>query len=234
MTTAATPLLGLALPVQGELSGTWGDVVNNSITSLVESAIAGTTTINSAATNLTLTSDNFAPNQARQAILLVTSSVGSTQTINVPDKSKVYVVINKTSSDVPVTVKSIYDAGVTVPPDTSVVIAWNGSAFVPVSGYTGLPVVQVTTNPYFFGQGDNGTLLVADGTGVVFNAGYNPGLGTQYSIFNKNASPVSVVGAGFYKVGGTFVTGLSIAQYGFLSIVYIGTGYVMSASIGVT
>ena len=41
MTTAATSLLGLALPVTGELSGTWGDTVNNSITSLVDSAVAG-------------------------------------------------------------------------------------------------------------------------------------------------------------------------------------------------
>ena len=40
MTTAYTSLLGLALPVTGELSGTWGDTVNNSITSLLDSAIA--------------------------------------------------------------------------------------------------------------------------------------------------------------------------------------------------
>jgi len=36
MTTAATSLLGLALPVTGELAGTWGDTVNNSITSLLD------------------------------------------------------------------------------------------------------------------------------------------------------------------------------------------------------
>ena len=34
MTTAYTNLLGLALPVTGDLNGTWGDVVNNSITEL--------------------------------------------------------------------------------------------------------------------------------------------------------------------------------------------------------
>jgi hypothetical protein len=41
MTTQYTPILKLALPVQGELSGTWGDVVNDNITSMVEQAIAG-------------------------------------------------------------------------------------------------------------------------------------------------------------------------------------------------
>ena len=41
MTTQYTSILKLALPVQGELSGTWGDVVNDNITSMVEEAIAG-------------------------------------------------------------------------------------------------------------------------------------------------------------------------------------------------
>ena len=45
MTTQATSLLGLALPITGELDGTWGDTVNDSITSLVDTAIAGTTTL---------------------------------------------------------------------------------------------------------------------------------------------------------------------------------------------
>ena len=45
MTTAYTSLLGLALPTTGELQGTWGDTVNNSITSLLDTAVAGTTTL---------------------------------------------------------------------------------------------------------------------------------------------------------------------------------------------
>ncbi len=40
MTTGATGQLGLALPVQGELSGTWGDTVNNGITQYTNIAIA--------------------------------------------------------------------------------------------------------------------------------------------------------------------------------------------------
>ena len=44
MTTAYTSLLGLALPVTGELSGTWGDTVNDYITSYVDAAVEGTQT----------------------------------------------------------------------------------------------------------------------------------------------------------------------------------------------
>ena len=57
----ATPLLGLALPVNGALS--WGDTVNNSVTSLLDSAVAGTTTLSTDA-DVTLSSTIEASNQA--------------------------------------------------------------------------------------------------------------------------------------------------------------------------
>jgi hypothetical protein len=46
MTTQYTTILKLALPVQGELSGTWGDVVNDNITQMVEQAVAGKAVVN--------------------------------------------------------------------------------------------------------------------------------------------------------------------------------------------
>jgi len=67
MATGNTTLLGLALPVDGELDGTWGDVVNDSITSLVDSAVAGTTTLSTDA-DVTLTDTTLAANQSRQAV----------------------------------------------------------------------------------------------------------------------------------------------------------------------
>ena len=55
MTTAYTSLLGFALPVTGELSGTWGDVVNNQITQLVEDSVANYATADVSSGNWTLT-----------------------------------------------------------------------------------------------------------------------------------------------------------------------------------
>ena len=98
MTTGNTSLLGLALPVQGELDGQWGDVVNNSITSLVDTAIAGTTTL-SADSDVTLTTTALAANQARQAVLLCTGARTDVRTITAPAQSKVYVIINATTGD---------------------------------------------------------------------------------------------------------------------------------------
>ena len=54
MTTAYTSLLGLALPVTGELSGTWGDTVNDYITKYMDAAVAGAQTISGTQTAVTL------------------------------------------------------------------------------------------------------------------------------------------------------------------------------------
>ena len=83
MTTAYTSLLGLALPVTGELSGTWGVTVNDSITALLDSAIAGATVLNTDA-DVTLSTTDAVSNQARQAILLWTAGGTVTRTIIAP------------------------------------------------------------------------------------------------------------------------------------------------------
>ena len=46
MATAYTTSLKLALPTQGELTGTWGDTLNNQVTSMIEEAVAGLKSIN--------------------------------------------------------------------------------------------------------------------------------------------------------------------------------------------
>jgi hypothetical protein len=133
MTTAYTSLLGLALPVTGELSGTWGDVVNNSITSLLDSAIAGTTTITSDA-DVTLTTTTGSANTSRPAILLWTAGGTTTRTITAPAQSKVYVVINKTSSTQSIKLVGVGPTtGVTIIANESAVCAWNGVDFIKTS-----------------------------------------------------------------------------------------------------
>jgi hypothetical protein len=132
MTTAYTDLLGLALPVQGELDGTWGDTVNDSITSLVDSAVAGTTTLSSDA-DVTLTTTDGASNQARQAVLLCSGSRTALRSIVAPSQSKAYIVINATTGGYGVVVQGSGTTGVTVNNGTQALIAWNGSDFVVVA-----------------------------------------------------------------------------------------------------
>jgi len=145
MTTAYTSLLGLALPVTGELSGTWGDTVNNSITSLLDSAVAGTTNVSTDA-DVTLTTTTGAANTAREAILLFSGARTALRTITAPAQSKIYTVINATTGGYSVKlVGAGPTTGLTIPNGASAVVAWNGSDFVEVgSGSIGNLTVNGT------------------------------------------------------------------------------------------
>ena len=133
MTTAYTDLLGLALPVQGELDGAWGDVVNASITSLLEDAVAGTTTLSSDA-DVTLSYTQGSASQARAAILHWTAGGTATRTIEAPAQSKVYVVLNGTSSTQSIKlVGAGPTTGITIVAGEKCIAVWNGSDFVKAS-----------------------------------------------------------------------------------------------------
>ena len=133
MTTAYTTNLGLALPVQGELSGTWGDVVNEEITDLLDSAVAGTTTISTDA-DITLTDTDGAANEARQQILLWTAAGTVTRYITAPARSKTYTVVNASSTQAIVVRGAGPTTGVTFAAGETGVVAWNGSDFTKIAG----------------------------------------------------------------------------------------------------
>ena len=178
MATAATSLLGLALPVTGELSGTWGDTVNNSLTALLDTAIAGTTTITSDA-DVTLTTTTLAANTSRQAVLLWTASGTVTRTITAPAQSKIYIVINKTGSTQSIKLVGVGPTtGVTIIAGESAVCAWNGVDFIK-TGSTIANAAGSNTQVQFNNSGVlggsanltwSGTALAITGTAAVTGA----------------------------------------------------------------
>jgi len=133
MTINYTTLLGLAQPVTGTEANTWGTAVNDQITGLLDTAVAGTTTITSDA-DVTLTTTTGAANTSRQAVLLWTAGGTVTRTITAPAQSKVYVVINKTTSSQSIKlVGAGPTTGVTIIAGESAVCAWNGVDFIKTS-----------------------------------------------------------------------------------------------------
>jgi hypothetical protein len=163
MTTAYTSLLGLALPVTGELSGTWGDTVNTAITSLLDTAIAGTTSITTDA-DITLSTTTGASNQARQAIILWNPASGTTtRNITAPAQSKMYTVINASGGTQSIVIRGAGPTtGVTVLKGESALVAWNGSDFVKVSsvGGTGTFTNLTVTGNTILGDASADTVTV--------------------------------------------------------------------------
>jgi hypothetical protein len=165
--TNFSPLLGLALPTTGDLSGTWGAVVNTAITDLIDSAVAGTTTL-SVNADVTLTTTNGAANQAREAILLWTASNGATtRFITAPAQSKTYIVINAGTGSVVIR-GSGPTTGVTIPSGARAMVAWNGSDYV-----------KIVSNP---------VSLTTDVTGVLPPANGGTGLSSPGALNNVLAS----------------------------------------------
>jgi hypothetical protein len=227
---ANTSLIGLTLPVQGTLSGSWGNTVNNAISQIVDVAVAGTQTItvdtdiNLAVTVGTDASTGLTANSSQYAVLLCTGARTALRFINTPKQSKIYVVINDTTGGYAVTVRggpSSPTTGVTVPAGGRAIIAWDGGLatpdFVSVGGGS---AAGSNTQIQFNNAGAFGAAagLTWDGTTLTANNFIDSSLTASKPVFtdaSKNLVSTGTLGA---DQGGT---GLSTTTP--YSIVFSGT-----------
>lgn len=186
MTTAYTSYLGLALPVTGELSGTWGATVNDNITQYLDAAVAGTNTFSSDSdvTLVKTTNASLTGTSSQYAVLLWTAGGTATRTIIVPAASsgsrQFYIVINKTSSTQSIKLCGAGPTtGVTITANNSAICTWDGSDFIQIAGLVNLatnvtgtlPVANggtssatLTANNVLLGNGTSALQVVAPGT----------------------------------------------------------------------
>ena len=180
MTTGVTGQLELALPVQGELSGTWGDTVNNGITQYINLAVAATLTLtndgavtlanttgDASSSNITSTLTGAGTVTAQHAVVRVTGTLTTTKIITGPSYSKTYVVINDATGG-SVTIKAAGQSGVTVAVADKALVAFNGTDYVRVGASAGGSDTQVQFNSSGNLAGSanmtfNGTILTAAG-----------------------------------------------------------------------
>jgi len=209
MATGNTTLLGLALPVEGELEGTWGDVVNDSITSLVDSAVAGTTTLSTDA-DVTLTTTVLAANQARQAIIRWTASNGATtRNITAPAQSKPYIVINAGTGSI-VLRGAGPTTGITIVAGERCVAAWSGSDFVKVassaiSNLTGT-LSAANGGTGLTSSGSSGNVLTSNGT--TWTSAALPAGGLTYIFTTTPVTATDKQGVLTSTAGGSFTVTL--------------------------
>ena len=142
MTVNYTTLLALGQPVTGTESGTWGDDVNNAVTSYLDIAIAGTLTLTGdgsvtlANTQGTNTATNIGSTSAQYYIIKVVGPLTTTKVITGPSSSKTYI-INNTDSTYGVTIKASGQTGVTVAAGQRALVVFNGTDYVQVGASAG-------------------------------------------------------------------------------------------------
>lgn len=125
MPSSYTPSLRLVLPVEGDLDGTWGDTVNNGLTSLVDSAIAGSANITMTDADYTLTVVDEGADQARQMFINLTGTLTTTRNVICPAVSKLYFVHNATTQSI--VFKTSAGAGITLPTTARAILYCNGT-----------------------------------------------------------------------------------------------------------
>jgi len=237
MTTGATGQLGLALPVQGELSGTWGDTVNNGITQYTNIAIAGTLTLtgDGAVTLENTTGDASASNITSSlagagtvtaqfaAVRISGTTTAKTVTFGSAGSapySKTYVVDNASSYSV--TFKAYGQTGVSIVAGEKCTVYYNGTDIVKVSTSTadGVTTISFGTTGLTPATDTSGAVTVA-GTLAVGNGGTGITAGTSggvpyYSASNTIASSAAlaasalVIGGGAGAAPSTTTTGTGV------------------------
>jgi hypothetical protein len=214
---ANTALIGLTLPVQGTLSGSWGNTVNNAISQILDVAVAGTQTIttdadiNLAVTTGTDASTGLTANSSQYAVLLCTGARTALRFINTPKQSKTYVVINDTTGGFSVTVRggpTSPTTGVTVAAGTRAIIAWNGSDFVNVGGGS---AAGSNTQVQFNSSGSFGASanLTFDGTTLTANDIIDSSLTASKPVFTNGSKNLVSTGTLGVDQGGTGLTTLT-------------------------
>ena len=203
MTTAYSTNLGLALPVEGELSGTWGDMVNNGITDYVDIAVAGTLTLTGdgavtlANTNGTAAGTNIGSTTAQYAVIKVTGTLTTTKVITAPSASKTYVVINAATGG-SVTVKASGQTGVTVAVGEKAYIAFNGTDYVQIAGSAtdGVSTISFGTTGLTPSTATSGAVTVAGTLGVPNGGMGTTSLAANNVILGNGTSAVQTVAPG--------------------------------------
>jgi hypothetical protein len=152
MPSSYSPDLRLELPADGEQTGLWGQTTNRNVGTLLESSISGLTSVSVTTANQALTALNGADDQARHAVLSLTTTTTAAFAVYAPPASKTYIVRNTTAYTATIYNSTVLGnttaagAGVAVPAGKTLVVFSTGAAF-----YT-IDAVNLT-----------GTLAVANG-----------------------------------------------------------------------
>jgi hypothetical protein len=226
MTVNYTTNLALGQPVTGTESGTWGDDVNNSITSYLDIAIAGTLSLTSAsftANALTLantfgtsSATNIAATTAQYYAIKV-SSLAANVTITAPLLSKTYLIINLDST-YSVTIKTAGQSGVAIAAGEKILVYCSGAvgadyiktgASIPNSNgnSTGTGAVVLAVSPTLTGTPLAPTAATSTNTTQIATTAFVQAVlqtlfpvGSIYSNASNSTNPATLFGFGTWSL----------------------------------
>ena len=94
MPSSFSPNLRIELIGSGEQAGTWGTTTNTNLGTLVEDAISGYETVSVTTANQAFTYADGAADQARNAMIELTTTTGAPFAVYAPPSPKTYIIVN--------------------------------------------------------------------------------------------------------------------------------------------
>lgn len=224
MTITPTALLSLPIITTGTESGTWGDVVDNGLTSYLDIAIAGGLAITITTADVTLANTagtssvtNIGSTTAQYAVLNVSGAMTAARSLILPSSSRTYVINNACTGGFLLTVKGSATTGVTLQNGEKAYVAWNGTDYVKIAGLSRTNNVSYTS--YLTETSTtltNKPTLMFQRTGTQTNG--TSGIGNIEAWTN---GPGLI---GTYQAGLIYMTGLNSGSVVGTGRIYIGAG----------
>lgn len=191
MSSTYSPDLRLELIGTGDQAGVWGSTTNINLGTLLENAVAGYTSVSIIASPQALTAEDGATDEARFAVIALTTTTSANFTVCIPPNSKLYTFYNASSytatisnSTAPNGITLSGGATVAIPAGKTVSVWTDGTNVAQQSNYLtsptfvtpvlGTPTSGTLTNctGLPLTTGITGTLAVANGgTGVTTSTG---------------------------------------------------------------
>lgn len=148
-----SPNLRIELITTGTQAGTWGTTTNTNLGTIIEDAIAGYAAISVISANQAFTAIDGAADQARNAVIELTTSTGANFAVYAPPQSKLYTIKNASAYTATIYNSTVIGnttaagAGVAIPAGKTMTVWSDGTDFgVQNNHFVGTVVGDVTGN----------------------------------------------------------------------------------------
>jgi hypothetical protein len=188
MSSTYSPSLRIELIGAGEQAGTWNTTTNTNLGTLIEASIAGYVSVSVTSANQAFTALDGAADQARNAVIALTTTTTAAFAVYAPPQEKTYIIYNTTAYTATIYNSTVLGnttaagLGVAVAAGKKIMVFSDGTNFreIEVAAFSGvLPVVNGGTG-----------VTTSTGTGsVVLNTSptlVTPALGTPTALVGTN------------------------------------------------
>jgi hypothetical protein len=200
MASTFSPSLRIELIGAGEQAGTWNTTTNTNLGTLIESAIAGYVAVSVTSANQAFTALDGAPDQARNAVIALTTSTSAPFAVYAPPQEKTYIIYNTTAYAATIYNSTVLGnttaagVGIVVPASRKILVFSDGTNFYSVDIFNLTGAVTSVGNVTSLGSFTSSQLLTAltdeTGTGsAVFATSptlTTPALGTPSALVGTN------------------------------------------------